>query len=82
VPDLGGFAEPGCQLVARHGGKARFDEEAIMVWKTLASLDAWLALAEKVLAEQNALNRNEGEPEEPDGPDQLSSFPRGSSYPR
>jgi len=42
------------QPTERHGGNARFDEETIMVSKTLASLDAWLALAEEVLAEQNA----------------------------
>jgi hypothetical protein len=48
------------QPTERHGGNARFDEETIMVSKTLASLDAWLALAEEVLAEQNA--RREKEP--------------------
>lgn len=53
-----------------------------MVSKTLASLDAWLALAEDVLAEQNALNQKKGQSEEPDGSDQLSFFPRGSSHPR
>ncbi len=36
-----------------HGGNARFDEETIMVSKALASLDAWLALAEEVLGEQD-----------------------------
>jgi hypothetical protein len=46
-----------------------------MVSKTLASLDVWLALAEEVLAEQNALREKEREPEEPDGFDQLSFFP-------
>ena len=36
-----------------HGGNARFDEEVtIMVSKALASLDAWLELAERVLEEQ------------------------------
>ncbi len=36
-----------------HGANARFDEEVtIMVSKAIASLDAWLARAEKVLAEQ------------------------------
>jgi hypothetical protein len=45
-----------------------------MVSKTLASLDAWLALAEEVLAEQGKLleeNRN-GNP--PPTPEQLSLF--------
>jgi hypothetical protein len=46
-----------------------------MVSKTLASLDAWLALAEDVLAEQNAVREKELEPEEPRGFDQLSFFP-------
>jgi hypothetical protein len=41
------------QPTERHGGNARFDEETIMVSKTLASLDAWLVLAEEVLAEQD-----------------------------
>jgi hypothetical protein len=41
------------QPTERHGGNARFDEETIMVSKTLASLDAWLALAEEVLAKQD-----------------------------
>ncbi len=50
-----------------------------MVSKTLASLDAWLALAEEVLAEQNALRETEREPEEPDAFDQLSFFPRRGS---
>jgi len=40
------------QPTERHGGNARFDEETTMVSKTLASLDAWLAEAERVLAEQ------------------------------
>ena len=52
-----------------------------MLSKTLASLDAWLALAQDVLAEQNALTQKEGEPEETDRSDQLSFFPRGSSHP-
>jgi hypothetical protein len=42
-----------------------------MVSKTLASLDAWLALAEEVLAEQDALqqeHRPRKERTEPDGP--------------
>jgi len=43
------------QPTERHGGNARFDEETTMVSKTLASLDAWLAEAEKVLAEQRDL---------------------------
>ncbi len=38
-----------------------------MVSKTLASLDAWLELAEEVLAEQNVLREKGREPEEPDG---------------
>ncbi len=62
------------QPTERHGGNARFDEETIMVSKTLASLDAWLALAEEVLAEQGKLleeNRN-GNP--PPTPEQLSLF--------
>jgi hypothetical protein len=46
-----------------------------MVSKTLASLDAWLALAEDVLAEQNPLREKEQEPEEPHGFEQLSFFP-------
>ena len=50
-----------------------------MVSKTLASLDAWLALAEEVLAEQNALRETEHEPGEPDVFDQLSFFPRSGS---
>ena len=48
-----------------------------MVSKTLASLDAWLALAEDVLAEQHALQRKDRGPEEPDRSGQLSFFPRG-----
>lgn len=53
-----------------------------MVSKTLASLDAWLALAEDVLAEQNALQEKGREPEPPHGADQLSFFPGESSHPR
>jgi hypothetical protein len=36
-----------------------------MVSKTLAALDAWLALAEEVLAEQDALPNRKGGLEEP-----------------
>ncbi len=53
-----------------------------MVSKTLASLDAWLALAEGVLAEQNALQEKDREPETPDGAAQLSFFPTDSSHRR
>lgn len=49
------------QPTERHGGNARFDEETIMVSKTLASLDAWLALAEEVLAEQKASGDKDSE---------------------
>jgi len=49
-----------------------------MASKTLASLDAWLLLAEEVLAEQNVLQEERRESEEPDGFDQLSFFPAGS----
>ncbi len=38
-----------------------------MVSKTLASLDAWLELAEEVLAEQNVLREKERQPEDPGG---------------
>ena len=60
-----------------------------MVSKTLASLDAWLVLAEEVLAEQNA--RQQKDPDEgprgTEGPrgqgsyefDQLSFFPSESA---
>jgi hypothetical protein len=58
----------------RHGGKASFDEETIMVSKTLASLDAWLALAEEVLAEQRRLSERDGEPAPPPTADQLTLF--------
>src|SRR5664280_3664362 len=41
------------QPTDRHGGNARFDEEVTaMVSKAIASLDAWLAVAEEVLQEQ------------------------------
>ena len=53
-----------------------------MVSKTLASLDAWLALAEDVLAEQNALRERGREAEVPDDADQLSFFPRDSAHER
>lgn len=52
-----------------------------MVSKTLASLDAWLELAEEVLAEQDVLREKGREPEEVDGFDQLSFFPRGLRRP-
>jgi hypothetical protein len=45
-----------------------------MVSKTLASLDAWLALAEEVLAEQRQLLEQEGEAKPPKDADQLSLF--------
>jgi hypothetical protein len=45
-----------------------------MVSKTLASLDAWLALAEEVLAEQRELSEQEGEPKPPKDGGQLSLF--------
>ncbi len=45
-----------------------------MVSKTLASLDAWLELAEEVLAEQDVLREKGREPEESDGFDQLSFY--------
>jgi len=45
-----------------------------MVSKTLASLDAWLALAEEVLAEQNVLQGNDPGPQERDDLVQLSFF--------
>jgi hypothetical protein len=49
-----------------------------MVSKTLASLDAWLALAEEVLAEQQSLfDRSEGERGK-EG-DQLILFPKESA---
>ncbi len=46
-----------------------------MVSKTLASLDAWLALAEEVLAEQNACREKEPETGRSNPCDQLSLFP-------
>ncbi len=49
-----------------------------MVSKTLASLDAWLELAEEVLTEQNLLQERRRESEEPDGFVQLSFFAQGS----
>jgi hypothetical protein len=45
-----------------------------MVSKTLASLDAWLALAEEVLAEQRQLSEQETEPAPPPTADQLTLF--------
>jgi hypothetical protein len=45
-----------------------------MVSKTLASLDAWLALAEEVLAEQRQLSANDHEARPPETEDQLSLF--------
>jgi hypothetical protein len=62
------------QPAARHGGKARIDKETIMVWKTLASLDAWLALAEEVLAEQRQLSERDCEVRPPQIADQLPLF--------
>jgi hypothetical protein len=67
------------QPTERHGGNARFDEETIMVSKTLASLDAWLALAEDVLAEQNARQEKEPEASRSHGFVQLSLFPSESA---
>jgi len=63
------------QPTERHGGNARFDEETIMVSKTLASLDAWLALAEEVLAEHLELSEREREVDHPKVQGQLSLFP-------
>jgi len=62
------------QPTERHGGNARFDEETIMVSKTLASLDAWLALAEEVLAEQDARREKEPGAGQSHEFDQLSLF--------
>ena len=45
-----------------------------MVSKTLASLDAWLALAEEVLAEQRHLSEQETETAAPPTADQLTLF--------
>ncbi len=50
-----------------------------MVSKTLASLDAWLALAEDVLAEQNALQEKEPEAGRSHGFEQLSFLPSESA---
>ena len=55
-----------------------------MVSKTLASLDAWLVLAEEVLAEQNALQGNARREKDPEASgsyefDQLSIFPSESA---
>jgi hypothetical protein len=62
------------QPTERHGGNARFDEETIMVSKTLASLDAWLALAEEVLAEQNVCGDKDPRAGRSQEFDQLSLF--------
>jgi len=67
------------QPTERHGGNARFDEETIMVSKTLASLDAWLALAEDVLAEQSAYQEKEAEASRSHGFDQLTLIPNESA---
>ena len=67
------------QPTERHGGNARFDEETIMVSKTLASLDAWLVLAEEVLAEQNACREKNPEAGRSHAFDQLSLFPSEST---
>ena len=53
------------QPTERHGGNARFDEETVMVSKALASLDAWLALAEEVLGEQDRRPEQRTEPDVP-----------------
>jgi hypothetical protein len=54
------------QPTERHGGTARFDEEPIMVVsKTLASLDSWLAQAERVLAEQSEYSKRRSESDAP-----------------
>jgi hypothetical protein len=45
-----------------------------MVSKTLASLDAWLALAEEVLAEQRELSGRDREVRPPQVADQLPLF--------
>jgi len=67
------------QPTERHGGNARFDEETTMVSKTLASLDAWLALAEEVLAEQNVGPKDEPEEDRSHQFDQLSLFANESA---
>ena len=46
-----------------------------MVSKTLASLDAWLALAEEVLAEQDGRPDEDPEPQRFPVREQLSLFP-------
>ena len=53
------------QPTERHGGNARFDEETIMVSKALASLDAWLALAEEVLGEPDRRPEQRSDPDVP-----------------
>ncbi|HLM95238.1 MAG TPA: hypothetical protein VK283_02935 [Acidimicrobiales bacterium] len=50
-----------------------------MVSKTLASLDAWLALAEDVLAEQSAYQEKEAEASRSHGFDQLTFIPNESA---
>jgi hypothetical protein len=45
-----------------------------MVSKALASLDAWLELADEVLAEQRRLSAQEREVEPPEDADQLTLF--------
>jgi hypothetical protein len=45
-----------------------------MVSKTLASLDAWLALAEEVLAEQRQLSEQDGKTSPAPTADQLTLF--------
>jgi hypothetical protein len=50
-----------------------------MVSKTLASLDAWLVLAEEVLAEQNARREEDPEASRSYEFDQLSFFPSESA---
>ncbi len=50
-----------------------------MVSKTLASLDAWLALAEEVLAEQNVGPKDEPEEDRSHQFDQLSLFANESA---
>ncbi len=50
-----------------------------MVSKTLASLDAWLALAEDVLAEQSAYREKEAEASRSHGFEQLAFFPNKSA---
>jgi hypothetical protein len=53
-----------------------------MVSKTLASLDAWLVLAEEVLGEQNLQQENEPGLQETDGLVQLSFFPEDLNHSR